>query len=230
MWLLIISLKFYNLFYKCLVCIKHFFDLFDFHIAVKVYYKCIIINKGEKMIILGIDPGYAIVGYGVINKDDKTGKCSLVDYGAIETDKDEAFPTRLALIQEGMQNLIDNYAPDAVAVEELFFTNNITTGIQVAEARGVIICTAVQKCGKLYEYTPIEIKQAITGTGKAEKHQGVDIAFKGNQVLDGFIYLVVGKEAESDGKKDEITEKNAYHKHQVGQDDERRGIASLFFV
>jgi len=123
------------------------------------------------MIILGIDPGYAIVGYGVIEKDDRTGKCTLIDYGAIETHKDESFPVRLALIQDGMKSLIKHYKPDVIAVEELFFNNNITTGIAVAEARGVIICTAVQECGKLYEYTPIQVKQAITGTGKADKKQ-----------------------------------------------------------
>lgn len=123
------------------------------------------------MVILGIDPGYAIVGYGVIEKDDRTGKCSLIDYGAIETDKSETLPTRLALIQDGMKGLINKYKPNAVAVEELFFNTNITTGIAVAEARGVIVCTAVQECGSLFEYTPIQVKQAITGTGRAEKKQ-----------------------------------------------------------
>lgn len=123
------------------------------------------------MIILGIDPGYAIVGYGVIEKNDRTGKCSVIDYGAIETDKDEAFPTRLAIIQDGMKELIEKFRPDAVAVEELFFNTNITTGIAVAEARGVIVCTAVQECGRLFEYTPIQVKQAITGTGRADKKQ-----------------------------------------------------------
>ncbi len=123
------------------------------------------------MIILGIDPGYAIVGYGVIEKDDKTGKCSLIDYGAIETDKNEAFPTRLALIDDGMKSLIERFKPDAIALEELFFNTNITTGIAVAEARGVIVCAAVQHCGKLYEYTPIQVKKALTGTGRAEKKQ-----------------------------------------------------------
>ena len=123
------------------------------------------------MVILGIDPGYAIVGYGVIEKDDRTGKCSIIDYGAIETDKSEALPTRLALIQDGMKGLINKYKPNAVAVEELFFNTNITTGIAVAEARGVIVCTAVQECGSLFEYTPIQVKQAITGTGRAEKKQ-----------------------------------------------------------
>lgn len=123
------------------------------------------------MIILGIDPGYAIVGYGVIEKNDKTGKCTLIDYGAIETHKDESFPTRLALIADGMKELIKRFKPDAVAVEELFFNTNITTGIAVAEARGVIICVAVQECGNLYEYTPIQVKQALTGTGRADKKQ-----------------------------------------------------------
>ena len=123
------------------------------------------------MVILGIDPGYAIVGYGVINKNDKTGVCTLIDYGAIETDKSEALPTRLAMIAEGVKQLVQNYKPDAVAVEELFFNTNITTGIAVAEARGVIICTAVQESGNLFEYTPIQVKRAITGNGRAEKKQ-----------------------------------------------------------
>ena len=177
------------------------------------------------MIILGIDPGYAIVGYGVIDKDDKTGKCSLVDYGAIETDKDEAFPTRLAIIQEGMQNLIEHYNPDAVAVEELFFTNNITTGIQVAEARGVIICTAVQKCGKLYEYTPIEIKQAITGTGKAEKHQvmymtkmilGLKKDPKPDDAADALAVALTHAQTNNDMKDNSmfVNTKRVYHKEQ----------------
>lgn len=122
------------------------------------------------MIILGIDPGYAIVGYGVIEKD-KRGKCSVIDYGAINTPKEEDFPVRLAMIQDGMTCLIKKYKPDAVAVEELFFNQNITTGIAVAEARGVILCTAIQSVPRVFEFTPIQIKQAITGTGKAEKKQ-----------------------------------------------------------
>lgn len=122
------------------------------------------------MVILGIDPGYGIVGYGVINKE-KNGKCSLIDYGAIKTPADEIFPTRLCIIEEGIKRLIDKYKPDAIAVEELFFNTNITTGIMVAEARGVIICTCVKECAELYEYTPLQIKQAITGNGRAEKQQ-----------------------------------------------------------
>lgn len=122
------------------------------------------------MIILGIDPGYAIVGYGVIEKDER-GKCKVIDYGAINTPKEEDFPVRLAMIQDGMKCLIQKFKPDAVAVEELFFNQNITTGIAVAEARGVILCTAIQIVPKVHEFTPMQIKLAITGDGKADKRQ-----------------------------------------------------------
>lgn len=122
------------------------------------------------MIILGIDPGYAIVGFGVIEKDAR-GNCRVLDYGAINTPKEEDFPVRLAMIQDGMKCLINKFKPDAVAVEELFFNQNITTGIAVAEARGVILCTAIQHVPKVFEFTPMQIKLAITGTGKAEKKQ-----------------------------------------------------------
>lgn len=120
------------------------------------------------MIILGIDPGYAIVGFGVIEKD-KSGKCKVLDYGAINTPKEEDFPVRLAMIQDGMKCLMQKFKPDAVAVEELFFNQNITTGIAVAEARGVILCTAIQSVSKVFEFTPMQIKLAITGNGKADK-------------------------------------------------------------
>lgn len=122
------------------------------------------------MIILGIDPGYAIVGYGVIEKL-QNGKCKVLDYGAINTPKEEDFPVRLAMIADGMKALIYKYHPDAVAVEELFFNQNITTGIAVAEARGVILCTAIQTVPKVFEFTPMQIKLSITGFGKADKKQ-----------------------------------------------------------
>jgi len=122
------------------------------------------------MIILGIDPGYAIVGFGVIEKDNR-GKLTVIDYGVIETPKEESFPLRLKIIADSLKALIEKYKPDQIAVEELFFNNNITTGIAVAEARGVILLTAVEHCGNLYEYTPLQIKQAITGNGRAEKKQ-----------------------------------------------------------
>ena len=120
------------------------------------------------MIILGIDPGYAIVGYGVIEKDSR-GKVKVIDYGAINTPKDEDFPVRLAMIQDGMKCLMNKFKPDAIAVEELFFNQNITTGIAVAEARGVILCTAINYVPNVFEFTPMQIKLAITGDGKADK-------------------------------------------------------------
>ena len=120
------------------------------------------------MRILGIDPGYAIVGYGIIEKN-KNGSCSVVDYGVINTPKDEDFPVRLAMIQDGITELMDKFKPDAVAVEELFFNQNITTGIAVAEARGVILCTAIKTIPNVFEFTPMQIKLAITGDGKADK-------------------------------------------------------------
>lgn len=120
------------------------------------------------MIILGIDPGYAIVGYGVIEKDSR-GNVKVIDYGAINTPKDEDFPVRLAMIQDGMKCLMNKFKPDAIAVEELFFNQNITTGIAVAEARGVILCTAINYVPNVFEFTPMQIKLAITGDGKADK-------------------------------------------------------------
>lgn len=122
------------------------------------------------MVILGIDPGYAIVGYGVIEKDVR-GNCRVLDYGAINTPKEEDFPVRLAMIADGMKALINRFKPDAVAVEELFFNQNITTGIAVAEARGVILCSAIQAVPMVYEFTPMQIKLSITGFGKADKKQ-----------------------------------------------------------
>lgn len=122
------------------------------------------------MIILGIDPGYAIVGYGVIEKNE-IGKIRVLDFGAINTPKEEDFPVRLAMIQDGLKALIAKFKPNAIAVEELFFNQNITTGIAVAEARGVILCTAIQYVPRVFEFTPIQIKQSITGYGKADKKQ-----------------------------------------------------------
>lgn len=121
------------------------------------------------MRILGIDPGYAIVGYGVI--DVERGNYSLVDYGVITTPKEESVPARLCMIEKGLINLIEKYKPDNVALEELFFARNTTTAITVAEARGVLLLTATKYCGNLFEYTPLQIKQAITGYGKADKNQ-----------------------------------------------------------
>ena len=121
------------------------------------------------MIILGIDPGLAIVGFGVIEKG--KFKTDVIDYGVINTPKEDTLPQRLEKIYDGMCALIDKYKPDQVALEELFFNTNITTGIAVAEARGVILLACIHKKLKLYEYTPLHIKQALTGNGRADKQQ-----------------------------------------------------------
>ena len=122
------------------------------------------------MVILGVDPGLATLGYGVIEKNEQ-GAFRLLDYGVVLTPKDEGLPVRLAMLEEGLSKVLQKYHPDEVAMEELFFSKNITTGIAVAHARGVALLTCVKECGKLYEYTPMQVKQALTGYGKAEKKQ-----------------------------------------------------------
>ena len=122
------------------------------------------------MIILGIDPGYAIVGWGVIEKNSK-GKINVIDYGAINTDKNMNLPSRLVAIDKSMKILLDKFKPDILAIEELFFNTNITTAIKVAQARGVIISAAHQAGVKIFEYTPLQIKVGLTGYGRAEKKQ-----------------------------------------------------------
>ena len=121
------------------------------------------------MIILGIDPGLAIVGYGVIEA--QKGAFRPIDCGVINTPKEDTVPIRLNKIYDGMLSLIEKFKPDCIAIEELFFNTNITTGINVAQARGVILLACQQKGLKMYEYTPLQIKQALTGYGKAEKKQ-----------------------------------------------------------
>jgi crossover junction endodeoxyribonuclease RuvC len=122
------------------------------------------------MVILGIDPGLATLGFGVVQKDTR-GNFTAVDYGVIKTPKEEGLPVRLAMLEAGINQLLEKYHPDEVAIEELFFSKNITTGIAVAQARGVALLTCVKHCGRLYEYTPMQIKQALTGYGKADKKQ-----------------------------------------------------------
>ena len=120
------------------------------------------------MIILGIDPGYAIVGYGII---DTGNDIKVVDYGVIETPKEDTLPVRLQTIDEALRVLFETYRPDEVAIEELFYFKNQKTVIQVAQARGVILLACQKYCGNIYEYTPLQIKQALTGQGRAEKAQ-----------------------------------------------------------
>ena len=122
------------------------------------------------MIILGLDPGYGTMGYGVIERDAR-GNCSAVDYGALKTPASENFAVRLCMLEEGVNALFDKFHPDEAAMEELFFSKNVTTGIAVAHARGVMMLTCNKRCGRIFEYTPNQIKQALTGYGKADKGQ-----------------------------------------------------------
>ena len=121
------------------------------------------------MYILGIDPGFAIVGWGIVEA--ARGRVRPVAYGAITTPAHTPIESRLLTIQSDLEAIINKYRPEEMAVEELFFNTNITTGIAVAEARGVIICTAHKLGVKVSEYTPLQVKQAVVGYGKAEKQQ-----------------------------------------------------------
>ena len=121
------------------------------------------------MRILGIDPGFAIVGWGVIEYSGS--KFKTIAYGSIQTPAGMRLEERLAQIHKQMNLLFETYRPDAMAVEDLFFNNNITTGIRVAEARGVILVSAEEHGVKIAEYTPSQVKQAVVGYGKAEKKQ-----------------------------------------------------------
>lgn len=125
------------------------------------------------MLILGIDPGYAIVGYGIIQA--VNGKYAPVEYGAITTQAGEDFNRRLEEIYDGVSSLFAKYRIDALSIEKLFFYSNKTTVIGVAEARGVILLAA-QKAGvQVYEYTPNEVKIAVTGYGRALKPQVMEM-------------------------------------------------------
>lgn len=121
------------------------------------------------MVILGIDPGLAIVGWGVIEY--QNAKFRTIAFGSIETPAGMRTEERLKAIHDGMNELFRKYRPDAMSVEELFFTKNITTGIRVAEARGIILLSAEEHNVPIHEYTPMQVKQAVVGYGKAEKKQ-----------------------------------------------------------
>lgn len=120
------------------------------------------------MRILGIDPGYARLGYGIV--DAEGGRVKALDYGVIETFPTEPFPMRLEKLYDGVQALAKRHRPDAAVFEELFFNRNVTTAISVGAGRGVAIL-ATSKAGlPMYEYTPMQIKLAVTGNGRADKH------------------------------------------------------------
>lgn len=129
----------------------------------------LIFLQGAIMLILGIDPGLATIGFGLVIKNGD--KYRAVEYGAITTAPKQMIEKRLGDIYDDMVSLLERYKPDCMAIEELFFNSNTTTAIDVAMARGVILLAA-QKCGvDIYEYTPLEVKSSVVGYGRAEKQQ-----------------------------------------------------------
>lgn len=125
------------------------------------------------MRILGIDPGIAIVGFGLIESN--RGSVRMLQYGAVTTEAGLPLATRLVQIENDMTALIAQLKADEIAVEELFFSKNITTGIAVAHGRGVILCTAERLGVPIFEYTPMQVKQAVAGYGLADKKQVMDM-------------------------------------------------------
>ncbi len=120
-------------------------------------------------VIMGIDPGFGIMGWGVIKL---TGEeVSLIDYGAIETDKEQDFGQRLCQINDRLASLFEEYKPDDIAIEELFFAANVTTGLKVAAARGIALMRATYYHGEVFNYKPNQIKIAMTGGCKAKKKE-----------------------------------------------------------
>lgn len=123
----------------------------------------------KKMRILGIDPGFAITGFSII--DYVGNKFKLITSGAILTEAHTSFPSRLEKIYRELNEIINTYKPEAMAIEELFFNNNAKTAINVAQARGVILVVAKLNNVPIYEYTPLQVKQAVVGYGRADKIQ-----------------------------------------------------------
>lgn len=124
---------------------------------------------GDKLVIFGIDPGYAIVGCGVVKYE--RGEFALMGYGAVTTDKDMPFNERLEKIYTDLTELLVRFKPDAVSIEKLYFNTNQKTAIDVAQARGVIVLAVQNLKIPIFEYTPLQVKQSIVGYGRAEKIQ-----------------------------------------------------------
>jgi len=121
------------------------------------------------MIIIGIDPGYAITGFGIVEY--KNNKFTVIDFGVISTKSTMPFEKRLLSISEGLADLFQKYKPDSMAIEELFFSRNTTTAIGTAQARGVAVLSGAQAGINVYEYTPLQVKVAVSGYGRADKNQ-----------------------------------------------------------
>ncbi len=125
------------------------------------------------LIVLGIDPGYAIVGYGLVEY--KANRFTPVAYGAVTTKAGTQFSSRLDKIYNDITEIMQKYKPEALSIEKLFFNTNTTTAIDVAQARGVILLAAYQNQIPVFEYTPLQVKQSVSGYGKAEKKQVMEL-------------------------------------------------------
>jgi len=121
------------------------------------------------MIIIGIDPGYAITGFGIVEY--KNNKFAVIDFGVISTKSTMPFEKRLLSISDGIDDLFQKYKPDSMAIEELFFSRNTTTAIGTAQARGVAVLSGAKAGINVYEYTPLQVKVAVSGYGRADKNQ-----------------------------------------------------------
>lgn len=126
-------------------------------------------SQGGNMIILGIDPGFAITGYGVL--DYSGNKFKLIDVGVITTEAGLELSDRLLVLNNGLDALIAKYQPEAMAVEELFFNTNVKTAIKVGHGRGVALLAAAKAGIRVFEYTPLQVKQSVVGYGRAKKEQ-----------------------------------------------------------
>lgn len=131
------------------------------------------VNKLNNIRILGVDPGYAIVGFGIVEYDGMN--FSPLEYGAVLTEAHTPFTERLRAIHTDIEYIFDKYHPHCMAIEKLFFTTNQKTAIDVAQARGVTVLSAAKRCVPVFEYTPLQVKSAVVGYGKAEKKQVMEM-------------------------------------------------------
>jgi len=127
--------------------------------------------SSQEKIVLGVDPGTATTGYGIICKNKEDGKVKAIKYGTIATQKEISLAERLFIIFQEINQLINNYHPYALVVEEIFFNKNSKTAISVGEARGVILLNAAMQSIPVFEYTPLQVKQSVVGYGRAKKEQ-----------------------------------------------------------
>lgn len=124
---------------------------------------------GGLLVIMGIDPGIAILGFGIVKY--QANKFSVIEYGAVTTEAGTPMSQRLKILYNDLSGIIEKHKPDAFAVEELFFNKNIKTALTIGHARGVTVLAAANACVPIYEYTPLQVKQAVVGYGRAEKLQ-----------------------------------------------------------